>query len=533
MKNFTFKTINGRTGIVFLFFLVVITGLSVFIYSSNNKIKKNYHNLQYHSNEIRNISLVQNGVGSIIAVIHEARNPKRRRTLDDFNAEIKSYTTRANETAAHYDTLGLTGFQPKMDSVLLSIQGFSRAGNTIINTLNEHPELTPAQIDSLYDKVYDSDLSPAAGIYWNSLWGMENRFNEPYRKKTTNELTWLTNAVLIAIVAISSILLVVIVLAWWYFRKALNASIALPKQMLEELALGKLPDTQPVSADELGSITKAANILALNMKNASNFALSIGKGQFDFDFQPLSEDDVMGHALLSMRDELKSYTEGDKKRNYLNEGLAKFAVLMRNTKKDLAGICSDVISELVKYTKTNQGGIFLTEGDTDATTFLNLAAAYAYDRKKYLEKRIQPGEGLVGQCFLEQESIYLTVLPDNYVNISSGLGKARPKCLFIVPIKSDQMVTGVLEIASFHPLADFEKDFIEKICENFASVISSLRLNEKTKILLEQSQQQAEEMRAQEEEMRQNMEELEATQEEMRRSEQKYIDEISLLRSEV
>jgi PAS domain S-box-containing protein len=46
-----------------------------------------------------------------------------------------------------------------------------------------------------------------------------------------------------------------------------------------------------------------------------------------------------------------------------------------------------------------------------------------------------------------------------------------------------------------------------------------VRVNESTRILLEKTQQQTEEMRAQEEEMRQNMEELEATQEEMRRKE--------------
>jgi PAS domain S-box-containing protein len=44
-----------------------------------------------------------------------------------------------------------------------------------------------------------------------------------------------------------------------------------------------------------------------------------------------------------------------------------------------------------------------------------------------------------------------------------------------------------------------------------------VKINESTRILLEQSQQQAEEMRAQEEEMRQNMEELQATQEQIHR----------------
>src|SRR5690606_11262968 len=53
--------------------------------------------------------------------------------------------------------------------------------------------------------------------------------------------------------------------------------------------------------------------------------------------------------------------------------------------------------------------------------------------------------------------------------------------------------------------------------EIVASMISNARVNDRTKKLLEESQQQSEEMRAQEEEMRQNMEEMQATQEQVQR----------------
>ncbi|HTJ52229.1 MAG TPA: PAS domain-containing protein, partial [Cyclobacteriaceae bacterium] len=100
---------------------------------------------------------------------------------------------------------------------------------------------------------------------------------------------------------------------------------------------------------------------------------------------------------------------------------------------------------------------------------------------------------------------------------TSGLGQATPRCVFIVPLKVNDIIYGVLELASFEPYQEYEREFIEKVCETIASSIATVKISDQTKYLLEQSQLQAEAMRSQEEEMRQNMEELQATQEGMER----------------
>ena len=96
-----------------------------------------------------------------------------------------------------------------------------------------------------------------------------------------------------------------------------------------------------------------------------------------------------------------------------------------------------------------------------------------------------------------------------------------------MPLQVNDEVEGILELASFRPFAPHEIDFLEKLGESVAAAIRNTRINEKTRSLLTETQQQAEEMRAAEEEMRQNMEELAATQEEMQRKEQEYVNRIA------
>ena len=296
------------------------------------------------------------------------------------------------------------------------------------------------------------------------------------------------------------------------FRKSLQRSSIL----LERLVQGEAADPMPVTGDEIGTIIGAANQLSLHMQKASDFAQHIGDGDVDFPFEPIGERDVLGISLLHMRDKLNSINEEDKKRNWSTEGLAKFAVIMRQS-EGYEALTSIIIAELVKYTKSNQGGIFIVNRDSEKDVHLQLMACYAYERKKFLEKRIEIGEGLLGQCYLEADTIYMEDIPDAYIHITSGLGEANPSSLLIVPLKVNDLVEGVIELASFHRMAPYEIEFVEKVGEIIASEISKTRITESTKILLQASQKQAQELRSKEEEMRQNMEEVQATQEELQR----------------
>ena len=263
--------------------------------------------------------------------------------------------------------------------------------------------------------------------------------------------------------------------------------------------------------------------LVSNLQKAASFINSIGKGKYDVEWEgmnaktrEINKENIAGE-LLVLREQLKKAKKEDEIRIWTNEGLSRFSDLIRNYQHDIGDLSDKLIAGIVEYIGAEQGGLFFLNENDHHEKYLELMGCYAYQRKKFMEKRVEIGQGLVGQCFLEGETTYLTNIPNKYMYITSGLGLATPTTLLIVPLRINEVVVGVIEIASLKEFERYKIDFIERLSESIASSITSVRTNERTKTLLMQSQQQAEEMRAQEEEMRQNMEELQATQEQMHR----------------
>lgn len=307
----------------------------------------------------------------------------------------------------------------------------------------------------------------------------------------------------------------------YFLMRSITVPVNFLKNVVVKLGRGELVEEKQAkfSNDEIGEMAFAMDNLVSGLKATTLFAENIGKGNYTSDFKPLSDHDVLGNALINMRDNLARVAEEDKKRNWITEGLARFGEILRSNTNDLNKLADEIISNLVKYLKANQGAIYILDDELEGDEpTISMKACYAWDKKKYLNQKIHKGEGLAGQAWQEGDTIFLTEVPQNYIRITSGLGDANPTCILIVPLKFNEQIYGVVEIASFNVLKDFEIQFVEKIAESIASTISTVKVNARTQRLLEESQEMTEQMRAQEEEMRQNMEELQATQEEMQRT---------------
>jgi PAS domain S-box-containing protein len=282
-----------------------------------------------------------------------------------------------------------------------------------------------------------------------------------------------------------------------------------------------------------------SNIIERNQKNIARernktrkieeFTKKLIQEDFTHDFE-VSEDDSLGKSLLNLRDKLKSSKETelkrrkeDEQRNWTAEGLARFSDILRNDIDNLELLSFNIIKELTRYIDATQGCFYLLKDGKGKDKYFDMAAFFAYDRKKFADKQIKWGDGLIGTSALEKKSIYITDVPDDYVSVTSGLGYTNPKSILIVPLIKEEELFGVIEFASLNKIESYQLDFVEKVAENIASTISLANINIKTSRLLEETKAQTEALASQEEEMRQNMEELQSTQEEATRQAERFI----------
>ena len=333
----------------------------------------------------------------------------------------------------------------------------------------------------------------------------------------TSEMEAITADSPVMLYVVFSVILILLLLILGYLVvRNLSSSVADLSKVLDDIAMGERPEEEVRSEGEFSRIAEASNQLVNYLDDASQFAVKIGDGDFGYEFKSKSKDDALGNSLLDMRNRLQEVAREDKIRNWVNEGQAKFGEILRQHSDNIEGLAEHIIIGLVEYLNASQGVLFiLTEKGEES--YLELLSAYAHKRKKHIQRKIEIGEGLAGQAFEEGKTIYMTDIKTNHYDIQSGLGVSKPSSLLIIPLKVEERVEGIIEIASLKEFEKHQIEFVESIGESIASSLSAGKVNQSTKKLLEETQEKAEEMKAQEEELRQNMEELAATQEQMER----------------
>ncbi len=316
----------------------------------------------------------------------------------------------------------------------------------------------------------------------------------------------------ITIIILGSLAVILILSISYSLILNLRHSIAYPVSLLNKLALGELDQQPHQTKDELNAIIQAGLQLSENLKKASEFALSVGRGVYEVNFEPASPNDMLGNALVQMQAQLQAASIEEKRRIWATESMAKFVEIIRKDYASFKEMLDEVISNLVNVLKANQGGIFVLNSEDAHQAYLELISCYAYNKKRFVERKIRVrdkfAEGLIGQVYVEKQTLHLSEIPENYILITSGLGEATPRELLIVPLKINNKVTGVIELASFKPFEKQEVDFIEKLAETLASTIITTKVNEQTKKLLAESQEQRLILLSKEEEMQKTQKEL-------------------------
>ena len=272
-----------------------------------------------------------------------------------------------------------------------------------------------------------------------------------------------------------------------------------------------------------------------NLRMASAFINEISRGNYEKEWEGLEEQKkanqhTLAGQLIRMKNDLKIVNIKNQEHIWLNEGLSEFSKIIRDSRDNKEDFSYKALRFLIEYTGSQQGNLFTPKSEEQGG-YLHLIAWVAFDRKKALQKRVAFGEGLVGQVFLEGKTLAITEIPENYMQITSGLGYASPTSIVIIPLRYNNKIEAIVELASFKVFSNTQIDFLEKSGEFLAAAISNIESVAATTILVEQLQMQTKQMRSQEEELRQNMEELEIMQEHMVRKEKLLQQQINKLQT--
>ncbi len=274
-------------------------------------------------------------------------------------------------------------------------------------------------------------------------------------------------------------------------------------------------------------LSEDLNMQTNTIERVSTFAEKIGNGEYDYQFEVEDDSDTLSKSIQNLRDKLYESNKQESVRNWMMVGKDKVSNILR-LHNDIRKLAYEILVELIKYIKVVQGAFYILDEEQQK---LVIYASYAYNRKKYVNKEIKIGEGLVGQAAIERDIVHRTEIPSDYVTITSGiLGDQKPNCLLIVPLITEENLQGAIEFASLEKFSNVEIDFLKEIGEIIARAIFNLKITSKTEKLLKESQQMTAELKENEETLRQNAEEMRLTQEELEKTNtqlEKKIEEVN------
>lgn len=453
-------------------------------------------------------------IGKMRGAIHEVENELNTESSFELISEMLMLRRHEKDYMLRKDTSYISKFDGQMGTMLSKV-----TSPTMISLLYTYKKYFEEYV-TLDQKIGLNENSGVNAAVTRNSAAFESALNsaravvKDKEQSSTNESLFVLFAV---IILLSGLVIIVLYVSSNHILK----SIKKLQNYILRLGKGELPEKITVMGkDEVAQMEDSLNELITALRNTRDFAIEVGNGNFEADINVFSNSGEVGESLQEMRKKLSQVAvertvqaEENQKRLWINEGITLVNDIVNKGKDDIEELCYEFITGVVKYAGLNQAGIMLEEVDEDEHPYLKMVATYAFNRRKFYQKRVEIGDGLAGMCFWEKEMIYITDVPKDYSSISSALGEASPKCVIILPLLVDNIAIGVIEMASFKVFERIEIEFFERSVGILAARLLGLRTSVATSKLLEQTKLQAQEMAAQEEELRQNLEELHATQE--------------------
>ncbi|CAL9430703.1 Sensor histidine kinase RcsC [Streptomyces sp. enrichment culture] len=282
----------------------------------------------------------------------------------------------------------------------------------------------------------------------------------------------------------------------------------------------RVRDVDGTWRDLTESVNEMAGNLTRQVRAIARVATAVTRGDLNLkiDVDASGEIQELQDYINKMIANLRDTTIANKEQDWLKGNLARISALMQG-RRDLDDVASLIMSELTPVVSAQHGAFFLAlpladdtdlGGDNGDQYELRMLGSYGYSMGS-MPTSFRPGEALVGTAAMEKRTILVENAPSGYLKISSGLGEAPPAQVIVLPVLFEGTVLGVIELASFTPFTQIQKDFLNQIAEMIATSVNTISVNTKTEVLLKQSQELTEQLRERSAELENRQKALQAS----------------------
>lgn len=273
-----------------------------------------------------------------------------------------------------------------------------------------------------------------------------------------------------------------------------------------KIAMGYTNIPMPTFAkDDLGVVARSIKRIDQSNQEIARVADEIGRANYEIQINPKGTHDILGIALLNMKQSLEMHSRKDKKQLWIQSGENIINNLLIG-RRELNEFGLDVLKALVGHLQADIGTYYV--GEFNQT--LQFICAVGVANISEIPQRIATGETLLGKAALHKEATLITNLPENYLKVTTSLGTSKPTWVLIIPLVHENEVEGVIEIASLKEGHESTLDLANSISRNLGAAINAVKSRIRLKELLEETQAQTEELQAQQSELENLNVELEA-----------------------
>jgi CheY-like chemotaxis protein/signal transduction histidine kinase len=238
-------------------------------------------------------------------------------------------------------------------------------------------------------------------------------------------------------------------------------------------------------------------------------ATAVTKGDLTRSIQVDAKGEVseLKDNINTMISNLRETTESNREQDWLKTNLARFTGMLQG-QRDLNTVGKMLLSELAPLVNAHQGSIYHNNIAEDNDGALVVLASYADTGNSQLAQTIRLGEGLVGECAVQNRRILLTDVPADYVTVASSLGEASNLSVIVLPVLYENQAKAVIELASLQPFTAVNLNFLDQLALGLGAVFNTIEATMRTEGLLKQSQQLTAELQSRQAELQQTNEEL-------------------------